>query len=280
MKAAESSSSLNRESLGIVHGLLSSDLPEEEKKEKRLADECRMLVLAGTLTMSNAISYAVFYLIYRPATLRKLREELFAAMPVRGEEMPLSKLERLPYLNAVIKEALRMSIGASSRLTRRAKETLSCRDRESGKEWRLAPGLFISMSQAHLLYNEKTFPNPTQFQPERWLEAGSRLERYLQVFGGGARQCLGMFMAESEMRLVLARLFRQWGGGGFVGGSEEGDRRAGDVGVLKIFESSPRDARMARDRIAPQPYKVRSIPLLDWKTADGRGNEIWLMDGR
>ena len=57
---------------------------------------------------------------------------------------------------------------------------------------------------------------------------------------------------------MLAKLFRRWGSGGVVGRSEEGDRRPGDVGLFKIFETTERDTQMAADYFIPIPYKVSS----------------------
>lgn len=36
------------------------------------------------------------------------------------------------------------------------------------------------------------FPEPTEFRPERWLQGGKKLDKYLVSFGKGTRQCLGM----------------------------------------------------------------------------------------
>lgn len=65
-----------------------------------------------------------------------------------------------------------------------------------------------------------------------------------------------MALAQAELFLMLAKFFRRWGGGGIVDGSDEGDRRPGDVGVIKIFETTVRDCQMASDYFIPMPYKV------------------------
>lgn len=103
----------------IFHEMLSSKLlPREEKTPVRLAQEGQILVQGGTLTSAWTLIMAAFHLLHRPATLRRLRDELFAAMPDPDEEVPLAKLENLQYLRAVAKEALRHNIGTSGRLPR------------------------------------------------------------------------------------------------------------------------------------------------------------------
>jgi cytochrome P450 len=47
------------------------------------------------------------------------------------------------------------------------------------------------MTSVDILMNEDIFPNPTEFQPERWINRPD-LDRYFVPFGKGSRQCLGI----------------------------------------------------------------------------------------
>ncbi|KAK6225057.1 hypothetical protein QIS74_03384 [Colletotrichum tabaci] len=241
----------------IFHEMLSSRLlPPREKTVSRLGQDGQILVQGGTLTTSWTLSLAVFHLLNRPSTLRRLRDELFAAIPDRDAVVPLAELENLPYLRGVVKEALRLGFGTSSRLARVCPdETLSYHDKERGRTLRLPPGTVIGMSTYKTQTDPKIYYDPFGFHPERWIEDGERLEKYLTVFCGGTRVCLGMALAQAELYLMLAKLFRRWGGGGFVGGSAKGDGRPGDVGVLRIFDTTVRDCEMAADYFIPIPYK-------------------------
>ncbi|KAK1710367.1 cytochrome P450 [Colletotrichum lupini] len=246
----------------IFHDMLSSKLlPPAEKTVSRLAQDGQILVQGGTLTTSWTLSLAVFHLINRPSTLRRLRDELFSAIPDRDAVVPLAELENLPYLRGVVKEALRLGFGTSSRLARVCPdETLVYHDKDgSGRSVHLPPGTVIGMSTYKTQTDPRIYYDPFGFHPERWVEDGERLEKYLTVFCGGTRVCLGMALAQAELYLMLAKLFRRWGGAGVVDGSgKEGeDRRAGDVGVLRIFETTVRDCEMAADYFIPIPYKVR-----------------------
>lgn len=242
----------------IFHELLSSDLlPEVEKEAARLAQDGQILVQGGTLTTSWTLSLAVFHLCNRPAALTKLRDELFAAIPNADDVVPIARLERLPYLRAVVKEALRHGVGTSSRLSRIAPdESFDVADPATGTTHHIPAGAVVSMSPYRTIMSEDIFPDPLGFHPERWLDENERLEKYLIMFGGGTRVCLGQALAQAELHLVLAKFFRRWGSAGVVGGDETGDRRNGDVGVLRIFETTPRDCQMASDYFIPLPYKV------------------------
>jgi cytochrome P450 len=112
------------------------------------------------------------------------------------------------------------------------------------------------MSPYMTAMDESIFPDPLGFHPERWLTDEGRLDKYLTIFGGGTRSCLGKALAHAELYLALAKLFRRWGSGGVVGDDGHCDIRAGDTGVLTIFETTPQDCQMAADYFIPIPYKV------------------------
>ena len=227
-----------------------------EKTTAQLAQDGQILAQGGTLTTSWAISLATFHLLNRPETLRKLRDELFEAIPDPYDTVPLSKLESLPYLRGVVKEALRLGV-ASSRLTSVAPdETLICHDRETDKKWRLPPGSVVGMTPYKTVMDESIFYDAQGFHPERWVKDGERLEKYLTIFCTGPKVSLGMALAHSELYLMLAKLFRQWGSGGVVYGSDEGDYRPGDLGSLSIYETRVRDCDIDADYFMPIPYKV------------------------
>ncbi|KAK3951944.1 cytochrome P450 [Pseudoneurospora amorphoporcata] len=264
----------------IFHSLLTSDaLPPSEKTIPRIADEGRVLIEAGGLTIAWALTIATFHLLHqRDTTLRKLQAELRAAIPDASESTPLATLERLPYLKAVVKESFRLSLGSSSRITRVAPDEAlrfspsdiclqSYRDdpkevvEKYKKEWVLPPGTEVSMTSYQISANEEVFPDAKAFRPERWLE-GKELDRYLTSFGAGPRACLGMQLAYAEMYLVLAKTWRVWEAGEQVGatGEEKGagekeERGSQAVGKMRLAEGvTQRDAEMGVDWFIPAPY--------------------------
>lgn len=235
----------------VFHELLGSKaLPPEEKSVARLAQEGQILVQGGTLTTSWTLAVATFHLLDQPDKLERLRDELAAAIPDPAEVVGLAELEAIPYLRAVVKESLRLSFGTSGRLARVAPdEALVYTDMATGRRWEIPPGVPVAMTTYKTVTDAGIFPDPFRFRPERWLEGGEqRLERYFTVFGGGSRVCLGMALAQAELFLVLAKMFRVWGG-------EGGKRREGDVGVIKLFETTVKDCEMAADWFIPIPWK-------------------------
>jgi hypothetical protein len=110
-------------------------------------------------------------------------------------------LESLPYLSAVISEGLRLSYGVTTRLPRVAPtETLHY------KGYAIPPGTPVSQTCYFVLMNPTIFPDPENFDPERWLDKEKRLDKYLVSFGKGSRQCLGINLAYAELYLTTATL--------------------------------------------------------------------------
>jgi cytochrome P450 len=84
-----------------------------------LYEEAQALMFAGADTVGNTLMLGTYHLLKQPETLQKLKSELAAAWPsLDGKEPKIRQLENLPYLNAVIKESLRLTSGVVSGLLR------------------------------------------------------------------------------------------------------------------------------------------------------------------
>ena len=134
-----------------------------------------------------------------PEIKTKVEAELITVTEDPRNYPKWSTLEQLPYLSAVLLEAIRLSYGVSSRLPRIAPdETLIYEGKFRGKQVRylIPPGTAIGMSSVIMHTNKDIFPEPYDFRPGRWLnEDGTKrkeLEGYLFSFGKGTRQCVGI----------------------------------------------------------------------------------------
>jgi cytochrome P450 len=58
-------------------------------------------------------------------------------------------------------------------------------------DWVIPKNTPVSMTAYDVLMNEKVFPEPRTFRPERWIE-DTGLERFFVPFAKGSRQCLGI----------------------------------------------------------------------------------------
>ena len=83
-----------------------------------LYEEGQALMFGGADTVGNTLMVGAHHLLQRPEVLQALKTELLNAWPMLSVEPKLRDLESLPFLNAVIKESLRMSSGVVSGLLR------------------------------------------------------------------------------------------------------------------------------------------------------------------
>ena len=230
----------------LFHEILQSNLPDSDKSTMRLTDEAQIVVGAGTLTTSWTLSVAVYHLLASPPVLRKLKLELVAAIPDPNATVSLAELEKLPYLHAVIQEALRLSYGVSSRLQRISPhEPMLFTDSTNGKTWVIPPGYPVGMTSVLVHHDESIFPNSRAFDPERWIK-NPRLDQFLVSFSKGSRQCLGINLAYAELYLCLSTIFRRFGSGG-----NNGVKFKDDEGVLELYETDLGDVEIEADGFLP-----------------------------
>ncbi|KAF8974372.1 cytochrome P450 [Flammula alnicola] len=168
-------------------------------------DEALSLLQAGSDTVGNTCTVGLFYVLNDDIVHARLIQELRSMWPDQSEPVSLSKLQDLPYLTAVIKEALRLSHGIITPLPRVVGSTGA---RIGGCH--IPPSTVVGMSVTSIHLNSTLFPNPTSFAPERWLGPSSReLGRYLVPFSAGPRMCLGISVAWAELYCFFGHIFRK-----------------------------------------------------------------------
>ena len=170
----------------VFHALLRSRLSDQDKSYARLIDEARSILGGGTESTTNALNTITVHLLLSPTKLARLRTELTTAMPRPTTPLAWKELESLPYLTAVVKEGIRLSLGVVSRLIRVAPD----RDLRY-KQWTIPANTAVSMSVLQLNCDPERFPAPDQFMPERWLNATMDAVDVFS-FSKGSRMCLGI----------------------------------------------------------------------------------------
>lgn len=167
-------------------------------------------VIAGSDTTAVSLSAIIYHLLHNPQTMRKLREEIEAAErqgKCGNPEVRFRESQEMPYLQAVIKEALRMHPATGLPLWRVVPEP---GDEIAGHFFPGGTKVGVNTWVAH--NNPTIFPQPEEFRPERWLEAGEgqlkKMEAYWMPFGLGSRTCLGRHISVLEIGKLIPRLVR------------------------------------------------------------------------
>ncbi|KAL6163767.1 hypothetical protein ACJQWK_04541 [Exserohilum turcicum] len=187
-----------------VECILDSNLPAHEKQLQRVVNEVWLCINAGIDTTGQAMTCAAYMVLSHPEVLKRLREEI-GQCEVRLGRLPSShELRELSYLNAVVQEAFRLNHPIAGRLPR------TDPDNEILYKDKVIPkNVTVSTSTFDVYLDSNIFRDPHKFLPERWLDEGERkrLRKYVNNFGRGARNCVGMEVANMTIFLTLGRLF-------------------------------------------------------------------------
>lgn len=181
-----------------------------------------LLMLEGaTREILGAVLSFVFYNLSRhPAAQARLRNEL------RSIEEPFwhqqskeaftsdvtlpkpAKLEKLPFLGAVLQESIRLRHTVpqpNPRVTPSGTKT------SLGPYRDIPPGVRITTFSYCLHRNESVFPDPERWLPDRWLDSTeaelAEMRKWFWGFGSGSRRCLGSNLAMELMRYAVAAVY-------------------------------------------------------------------------
>ncbi|KAH8745562.1 cytochrome protein [Diaporthe sp. PMI_573] len=180
-------------------------LVAEGKMDTRsILDTCGSNYVAGSDTTGIALSVIVWHIYHHPDKLARLRSEVDALGPGR---MTFAQAQALPYLNAVVSEAMRLHPSIV---------TISPREVPAGGEY-LAGYYFphktqVGVSAWSIHRNPKVSgPDADVFRPERWLDETMSAETKVGMsfaFSGGTRSCLGKNIALLEIMKVIPEIVR------------------------------------------------------------------------
>ena len=194
----------------LSHDLLSVLLQAQDDEghgmtDRQLHDEIMTLFLAGHETTANALSWTWLLLGRHPEVSEKLNQELRTVLG--GKAPAASDLPRLVYTDMVLREAFRLYPPVWI-IGRRALAPF----RLGGYELPAETNVLISQFMMHR--DPRYFPDPNQFDPERWSASDARgllLPRFAYFpFGGGPRVCVGAGFAMMEAVLLLAAIAQQF----------------------------------------------------------------------
>ncbi|XP_057381565.1 methyl farnesoate epoxidase-like [Daphnia carinata] len=161
------------------------------------------LFLAGSETSSNAIGFALLYLVHYPDVQRKMQAELDQ---ICGNALPsLAHRPSLVYTEAVLIETLRLANVAPLTLMHCAAKDTQLRGFNIPKDTLV----LINVYSTHM--DETYWVDPEVFRPERHLDAdGLKLKKSERLipFGLGKRQCLGEPLARNSFFLFTTALVK------------------------------------------------------------------------
>jgi len=173
-------------------------------------------IIAGFETTATSIAYAVWELARHPDKQLKLREEL-SALP--GEASLKDMQERLPYLDAILKETLRLypALAYMERVSTKfdiipLRDPVKLSNGQTTSEIVVYPGQTVIIPIIAIHRQEDVWKDPDTFRPERWLEEMPPDDRLntgwenILAFSDGPRSCIGTHLAVFNFKIVLSSL--------------------------------------------------------------------------
>jgi cytochrome P450 len=195
------------EDRGDLLSMLLSARDEEgdggQMTDLQVRDEVMTIFLAGHETTANALSWTWYLLSQNREVEAKLHEELDAVL--QGRAPTVEDVPRLRYTEMVLAESMRLYPPAW------AIGRLALKEHEVGG-YTIPAKALVLLSPYVTQRDERYFPSPTRFDPERWTPQAreARPQFAYFPFGGGTRRCIGEGFAWMEGILLISALAHNW----------------------------------------------------------------------
>ncbi|KAI5124822.1 hypothetical protein M0805_005452 [Coniferiporia weirii] len=216
----------------IFHHLTDeAGVEKEPPTDAIVMSDATLTIVAGSDTTATVLGGLFYNLLLHPEDYIRLQKEVDENFPLaEGDGVDLSKLSKMPFLNAVINEALR--IGSPANILQRGTTE------DTGGRWLganyIPKGTAIDVPIYTLFRDARYFsPAPKEFWPDRWLQFGMRKRTPKQIslsigaggtnakgsmpnaaayipFSYGPANCAGRNLATLELRIVVALVMKHF----------------------------------------------------------------------
>ncbi|KAG8794519.1 hypothetical protein FRC12_023926 [Ceratobasidium sp. 428] len=206
--------------------LIKSNMAEETKgthenqsmSDNEVLGQISTFLAAGHETSGTATTWALYALTQHPEVQTRLRHELRSAG--LGDEPSMADLDKLPYLDCVVRETLRAysvvpNVGREVTVDTALPVGESFKDRYGASQTEIRRGdniliPILAMNRSKDVWGEDAM----EFRPERWENLPSSVKDMpgvwgnLMTFAHGAYSCIGYRFAVIEIKALLHSLVR------------------------------------------------------------------------
>ncbi|XP_036063570.1 cytochrome P450 2D4 isoform X1 [Onychomys torridus] len=211
--------------------------PESSFNDENLRIVVADLFMAGMVTSSTTLAWALLLMILHPDVQRRVQQEIDEVIgQARCPEM--ADQASMPYTNAVIHEVQRFGDILPLGVPHKTSRDIEMQGFLIPKGTTLIPNL------SSVLKDETVWEKPLQFHPEHFLDAQGRFVKHeaFMPFSAGRRACLGEPLARMELFLFFTCLLQR-----FSFSVPEGQPRPSDQGIFGALTT-------------PSPYQLCALP--------------------
>jgi cytochrome P450 len=177
-------------------------------------DNLLNLIFAGHDTTFASINTVLHHISQHP----HVRDALVEEVSKLKEPLDPEEIKNAPVLNAIMHESWRVDPPVGFAFRKSVKKELEY------KKWLFPLGTTFAYNISLTAHQEDLYSSPRVFQMERFLPSDHPLadpnwecnidpnqgKATYPIFGGGTHVCLGQHFARLELRIIMARMFKQY----------------------------------------------------------------------
>ncbi|XP_031628978.1 probable cytochrome P450 6d4 [Contarinia nasturtii] len=164
---------------------------------------------AGFETSSTTMSFCMYELAKNPDIQERVRNEIKTVLAQHNEQITYESVSEMKYLGYCIDETLRM-YNVFPTVARKCVKDYQIPDTDKIIE----KGDLIIFPSFAAHRDEKYYPNPENFDPERFNEQNSagknQINRPYLPFGDGPRNCIGLRLGKMQVQVGLVIMLQKF----------------------------------------------------------------------
>jgi len=175
-----------------------------EEYETTVANAAAIAYVGGADTTTSSVAALFMAMALYPEVQRRAQAELDSVTSLK--RLPdFSDMPNLPYIGALVKELLRWQPVTPLAVVHRAIED------DEYRGYHIPRGAMVLGNAWAILHDEKHYPDPDTFSPERFLKEDGELNPEIldptrAAFGFGRRICPGRHMAVNNVFIAVASI--------------------------------------------------------------------------
>ena len=187
------------------------DTIDQSKFEKKLSPKeviisSTTLIAAGFEATTSGVLTVVRCVVEYPEYQELLRDEIKDYFNEDSSEPIFDQLKNMKFMEAFIKESVRLNQPAPSTLSRR-----TMKDTVIGNGLHVEKDTYVMVNSQTILRNKEIWgEDADKFRPERFFELTPEQNSAYLVFGAGYRVCPGMQVGIIMAKLVVIRLLQKY----------------------------------------------------------------------